>query len=261
MLGENPLEAVELLIYGAFGYGEAIGYTLFYATNFIFTGLAVAMAFHAGLFNIGGEGQAYLGGLGAASVGIYLGLLPCTLSLPLAVRRRRCSAASGPYPGLAAGQARQPCRHHDDHAEFPRRLDDDLSAGQHPDQARPAIPGERGLPRVRLAAAACRHPRVPWASDLGAAPANLSFLIALVCCVLVWLFIWKTRFGYAAPGRGPERARRRLWRHLARLDRMLAMTVSGALAGLVASTGARRSSTACSSTSPAASASSASRWR
>ena len=65
LLGENPLEAAQLLVYGAFGYGEAIGYTLYYATNFIFTGLAVAVAYHAGLFNIGGEGQAYIGGLGA----------------------------------------------------------------------------------------------------------------------------------------------------------------------------------------------------
>ncbi|HET6521735.1 MAG TPA: hypothetical protein VFG47_18225, partial [Geminicoccaceae bacterium] len=69
-LGESPLEAVRLLLYGAFGYGEAVGYTLFYATNFIFTGLCVAVAFHCGLFNIGGEGQAYLGGLGVALVGL-----------------------------------------------------------------------------------------------------------------------------------------------------------------------------------------------
>ncbi len=43
---------------GALGSGEGIGFTLFYATNFIFTGLSVAVAYHAGLFNIGSEGQA-----------------------------------------------------------------------------------------------------------------------------------------------------------------------------------------------------------
>jgi len=43
---------------GAFGSAEAIGYTLYYATSFAFTGLAVAVTFHAGLFNIGAEGQA-----------------------------------------------------------------------------------------------------------------------------------------------------------------------------------------------------------
>ena len=63
-IGENPWQMIQVLINGAFGYDEAIGYTLYYTTNFIFTGLAVAVAFHAGLFNIGGEGQAYIGGLG-----------------------------------------------------------------------------------------------------------------------------------------------------------------------------------------------------
>ena len=46
LVGENPLDAAVLMIKGAFGSGEGIGYTLFYATNFIFAGLAVAVAFH-----------------------------------------------------------------------------------------------------------------------------------------------------------------------------------------------------------------------
>ena len=66
LIGEDPLEATRILIHGALGWGEGIGFTLYYATNFILTGLAVAVAFHAGLFNIGGEGQAYVGGLGVA---------------------------------------------------------------------------------------------------------------------------------------------------------------------------------------------------
>src|SRR5690242_246111 len=85
LLGENPIEAMQILVYGAFGYPEAIGYTLYYTTNFIFTGLAVAIAFHGGLFNIGGEGQAALGGLGVGLVGIYLGWLPGIVSIPLAI--------------------------------------------------------------------------------------------------------------------------------------------------------------------------------
>ena len=109
LLGESPLQAVETLVYGAFGYGEAVGYTLYYATNLIFTGLAVALAFHAGLFNIGGEGQAYLGGLGLGLVGIYLGGLPGILEHPAGdPGRRACSAAcggsspAGCRPGAAA---------------------------------------------------------------------------------------------------------------------------------------------------------------
>jgi ABC-type uncharacterized transport system permease subunit len=85
VIGEDPIAAVGLLVYGAFGYGEAVGYTLFYTTNFIFTGLAVAIAFHAGHFNIGGEGQADLGGLGLTLVAPPLGHLPSGLSIPLAI--------------------------------------------------------------------------------------------------------------------------------------------------------------------------------
>lgn len=72
LVGENPLDAALLMVKGAFGSGEGIGYTLFYATNFIFAGLAVAVAFHCGLFNIGGEGQAYIGGLGVALICLWL---------------------------------------------------------------------------------------------------------------------------------------------------------------------------------------------
>ena len=64
-IGVDPLACAEVCwSWARSARPKAIGYTLYYATNFIFTGLAVAVAFHAGLFNIGGEGQAYLGGLG-----------------------------------------------------------------------------------------------------------------------------------------------------------------------------------------------------
>ena len=75
-IGENPLEAVQILITGALGDLEGVGFTLYYATSFIFTGLAVAICFHAGLFNIGVEGQAYVAGLGAALVALHMGFLP-----------------------------------------------------------------------------------------------------------------------------------------------------------------------------------------
>ena len=64
IIGENPFTALSVMLKGAFVYKGGLGYTLFYTTNFIFTGLAVAVAFHAMLFNIGGEGQAAMGGLG-----------------------------------------------------------------------------------------------------------------------------------------------------------------------------------------------------
>jgi simple sugar transport system permease protein len=86
ILGESPWAALKLLVSGALGTQEGIGYTLYYATNFIFTGLGVAVAYHAGLFNIGCEGQAYVGGLGSGLVALWLGdRAPLLVVLPVAI--------------------------------------------------------------------------------------------------------------------------------------------------------------------------------
>src|SRR5690606_2113923 len=72
-----------------------IAYTLYYSTSFIFTGLAVAVAFHGGLFNIGGEGQAYIGGLGVALVCLtFDAVLPWWLTFPLAILGAACVGAA-----------------------------------------------------------------------------------------------------------------------------------------------------------------------
>ncbi|MDB2384135.1 hypothetical protein N9V95_00135 [bacterium] len=99
-IGENPLEAVKIMIYGAFGYGDGLGYTLHFATNFVFAGLAFALASHAGQFNIGAEGQAYVAGLGAILVGLALGQTHWLLVMPLAML---AAAAIGGFWGFVPG--------------------------------------------------------------------------------------------------------------------------------------------------------------
>ena len=84
IIGENPFKALAIMLDGALGSLKGWSYMLYYATNFVFTGLCVAIAFHAGLFNIGGEGQAYVAGLGAGVVGLGLDFLPWWLVVPLA---------------------------------------------------------------------------------------------------------------------------------------------------------------------------------
>src|SRR5271169_5124058 len=69
LAGENPWRILKILVNGAFGSRSDFGWTLFYSTPLIFTGLSVAVAFQAGLFNIGAEGQLTLGALAAAAVG------------------------------------------------------------------------------------------------------------------------------------------------------------------------------------------------
>ncbi|WP_407270971.1 ABC transporter permease [Radiobacillus sp. PE A8.2] len=76
LAGYSPVAAYGAIAQGAFGDLDALANTLAKATPIMFTGLAVAIAFRGGLFNIGAEGQLYLGAFTAAIVGIYLNGLP-----------------------------------------------------------------------------------------------------------------------------------------------------------------------------------------
>src|SRR5437764_200602 len=78
--GENPWHVFKILCLGAFGSPYDFGMTLFYATPLVFTGLSVAIALHAGLFNIGAEGQLTLGALAAAAVGALWSQCPSVLA-------------------------------------------------------------------------------------------------------------------------------------------------------------------------------------
>src|SRR6266511_1749221 len=73
VVGDNPLVAYRLLIGSALSWPDGIGYTLFYATPLVFTGLAVLVAFRCGLLNIGAEGQLYVASFATAWVGIKFG--------------------------------------------------------------------------------------------------------------------------------------------------------------------------------------------
>ena len=83
--GANPLEAYAALLKGAFGTPVAFQRTLEKATPLIFSGLAVAFAFKAGLFNIGAQGQLLLGAVVAAFVGFSIDGLPAIIHVPLAL--------------------------------------------------------------------------------------------------------------------------------------------------------------------------------
>src|SRR5882762_176724 len=98
--GENPWHVVQILWKGAFGSRYDLGMTLFYSTPLIFTGLSVAVAFHAGLFNIGAEGQLTLGALAAAALGASWPRCPALLAPLLAVLATILAGAMwGAIPG------------------------------------------------------------------------------------------------------------------------------------------------------------------
>jgi len=232
-MGENPIDAFGYLIYGAFGYEQAIGYTLFYATNFVFTGLAVAVAFHCYLFNIGGEGQAYIGGLGIGLVCLYLGDLPFWAILPLTVIGGALfGAAWAAIPAYL--QAKR-----GSHivittimfnfigssvmtfllVEWLKKPGSQLPETSH-------FPDQTWMPKMWELAE-------KFGIKMAHSPLNLSLIIALLCCVGVWFFIWRTRWGYEmrAVGRNPDAA---VYGGISPAKSiMIAMLISGGLAGLV----------------------------
>jgi simple sugar transport system permease protein len=235
VIGADPLYAVKIMAVGAVGDGVAISYTLYYATNFIFTGLAVAVAFHAGLFNIGGEGQAYIAGLGATLMVLALDqYLPGILVVPLALV---AAIAFG------AGWAFIPAylqAYRGSHIVITTIMFNFIGAALMvyiaSDVMRP--PGEM-LPSSREFGAAAHLPFVheilgAFGLQAPSTPLNLSILWAAICCVFVWVFIWRTRWGYAirAVGLSPKAA---IYAGISpQRITILAMCLSGGLAAGVA---------------------------
>src|SRR6059058_4551817 len=100
-IGDSPIVTYRLLIGSALGWPDGIGYTLFLATPLIFTGLAVAVAFQAGLLNIGAEGQLYVAAFAAAWVGITMATLPPVMLAPLCmIAAIAAGAIWGAVPGV-----------------------------------------------------------------------------------------------------------------------------------------------------------------
>ena len=96
-IGENPLDIYGLMLRETLGTGYGLGQTLFKATPLVFTGMAVALGFRAGLFNIGVEGQLYLGAFAAALTGIAVTGAPAVIALPA------CLLAAGVTGALWGG--------------------------------------------------------------------------------------------------------------------------------------------------------------
>ncbi|WP_157019320.1 ABC transporter permease [Mesorhizobium xinjiangense] len=235
LVGESPIQAAGLLLKGAFGSAAGIGYTLYYATSFIFTGLAVAVAFHCGLFNIGGEGQAYVGGLGVALVCLtFDGIFPWWINFPLAILG---AAAIGGIWAMIPGwlQAKR-----GSHIVITTIMFNFIAASLMVYLLVGALkPANSMAPQTRTFAEGAHLPKLDWLLEMFGAsirstPLNLSFVLALVMAVAVWALIWRTRLGYEIRTRGfSPKAARYAGINEARIV-VVTMMISGALAGMMA---------------------------
>lgn len=233
-IGENPLTAMGIMIRGALGYGEGIGYTLYYTTNFIFTGLAVAIAFHAGLFNIGGEGQAYIGGLGVGLAMLaFDSYLPFFLLLPLGILAGALFGAA--WAAIPAWlQA-----YRGSHIVITTIMFNFIAYAVMVYLMVNVLikPGQMS-PESREFADAGQLPFIhEMLAGIGITvtptPLNLSVVWALICCVGVWAFIWRTRWGYELRAVGHNEAAAVYAGVRPRHIVVAAMCISGALAGFV----------------------------
>ena len=235
LIGENPFTALMVMLKGAFVYKGALGYTLFYTTNFIFTGLAVAVAFHAMLFNIGGEGQAMLGGIGIGVVTLALGgILPPFWVVLLAIPM---SALLGAIWGIIPGwlQAKR-----GSHIVITTIMFNFIASsimvwlltgpmlreGQISPESEHFADGI-ALPQLHSIFNA-------MGMEVARSPLNLSFVLALVMSVLVWALIWRTRLGYTIRATGHSEKATIYAGHSPQKIIMITMAISGALAGMMA---------------------------
>jgi simple sugar transport system permease protein len=230
LIGQNPFRAIQVLSYGAFGYGEGIGFTLHFATDFVFTGLAVAVAAHAGLFNIGGEGQAYIASLGAILVGLALDNTNWMLVLPLAII---ASALVGGLWAFIPGylQAKR-----GSHVVITTIMFNFIASAimvyllnyvlkpmgvQEPSSANVVNAGK--IPQLRQF--------FPW---FGYAPLNMTVIFAVLALIFCYVLIWHTKFGFAlrTMGHNPTASRYAGISNSKMI--MIVMFISGGLAGMVA---------------------------
>ncbi|MFT4783365.1 MAG: simple sugar transport system permease protein [Paracoccaceae bacterium] len=234
-IGESPVEALKMMVSGALGSTYGWGYTLYYATNFMFTGLAVSVAFHARLFNIGGEGQATLGGLGVALVCLSVPWPHWALALPAAMIGGALFGAA--WAALPAWlQARRGSHivittimfNFIGAAVLNYMLVNVLRPDGAMDPATARFPDGAKLPTLHDIFGTFG---IPFSK---AAPANITFFIACIACVLVWLLIWRTRLGYEirAYGHSEPAAIYAGIRPVKII--MITMIISGGLAGLMA---------------------------
>ena len=234
LVGQSPAEVIAVLVHGAFGTARGISYTLYYATTFVFTGLAVAVAFHGGLFNIGGEGQAILGGLGTGLIALWLSpVLPAWIMLPLML-------VAGALFGMAwAAVPAYLQAYRGSHVVITTIMFNFIASSLLVyllvNHLRPT--GSMSVESAPFADSAklpAVHEALAWLGvEWPSSPLNLSVLLALLAAVGVYVFLWRTRAGYHLRAVGSSASAAEYAGIRPKRQVMIAMAVSGALAGLV----------------------------
>jgi simple sugar transport system permease protein len=228
-LGKNPLDVYGLFFSQTFGSAYGIGQVLFKATPLMFTGLAAAISFRAGLFNIGAEGQLTVGAFVTALVGFSGEGLPPLVLIPAALLAGMAGGALwGFVPGLLKARFGS-------HEVINTIMMNFIASALVSYLVSNVffVPASVHTPRIAQAA---EIPRLEAVMDqLRGAPVNFSLLLAVLACFGIYFLLWRTRPGYELRATGLNRNAALYGGIRVRGQMIIAMTLSGALAGLVGS--------------------------
>jgi ABC-type uncharacterized transport system permease subunit len=247
LIGDNPFVAYYHMIGNSFGSLNDIGYTLFIATPLIFTGLAVAVAFRCGLLNIGAEGQLYVAAFATAWVGIKFGGVVVNIfgkqedwswySLPSVLLVLLCvvtAIVAGAFWGAIPGFLKAKFGSHEVINTIMLNFIA-VALVSYFTQYYYKIPGDPIMQTAEIGQAA-RIPRIsqyiPGMPDF--VPLSVAFLLAILMCVLVYIFLWKTKWGYELRAVGENPTAAEYGGISPKKQIIIAMTISGGLAGMVA---------------------------
>ncbi|MEQ1604062.1 MAG: ABC transporter permease [Pyrinomonadaceae bacterium] len=247
LIGDNPFQTFYQLIGNSFGSLNDLGYTLFIATPLIFTGLAVAVAFRCGLLNIGAEGQLYIAAFATAWVGIKFGGTMVNIfgkeenwswySLPAVLLVLICIITAGVAGGIWGAIPGILKARFGSHEVINTIMLNfiGISLVSYFTQYFFKIPGDPILQTAEIGRNA-HIPRIsqyiPGMPDF--VPLSVAFLLAILMCVLVYVFLWKTKWGYELRAVGENPSAAEYGGISPKKQIIIAMTISGGLAGMVA---------------------------
>ncbi|MFU0791012.1 ABC transporter permease [Cerasibacillus sp. JNUCC 74] len=226
LFGYNPIQGYIALFQGAFGDPYFFGETIRQTTPYIFTGLAIAFAFRAGLFNIGAEGQVIVGWLAAVWVGTTVDA-PMYIHLPLALL---VAALAGALWGLIPGLLKASLGVHEVIVTIMLNY--------------VALYSTNAIIRNVLTESADKTDMIaPTASLASAWLENLTYFsrmhygifLAVIAAVVMWFIIDRTNLGFELKAVGYNRHASKYAGMSVKRNIILAMIISGAFAGLAGS--------------------------
>ena len=221
--GENPIHILTILGKSAFGSPYDLGLTLFYTTSLIFTGLSVCIAFHAGLFNIGAEGQLNIGAFTMAATGILFPFLPPIIAPIVAILFGVAAAAAwGWIPGYLKAKRGS-------HEVIITMMMNFIASGI----VSFFIVGKLKNPNSQNPETAEMASQFILKSVNSESPFNFSFYLAIILAVVIWIFLYRTIWGFELRATGQNEEASQVSGINTQLYKILSLTLAGAFAGLV----------------------------